>query len=45
MDEALQETAFRLAGEGLRVTEYSRVRTDLETVFLRLTGGQPPTSR
>ncbi|MDI7250094.1 MAG: ABC transporter ATP-binding protein [Bacillota bacterium] len=45
MDEALQETAFRLAGEGLRVMEYSRVRTDLETVFLRLTGGQPPTAR
>jgi len=41
MKEALEETAFRLAGEGLRVTEYSRVRADLETLFLRLTAGNP----
>lgn len=36
IEQAVDETIAKLVREGLRVTEYGRVKTDLESLFLRL---------
>lgn len=40
MDRALDEALPVLIGKGLRVTEYGRVRADLESLFLQLSTGE-----
>lgn len=40
MEQAVDETVAVLVREGLRVREYSRVRTNLESLFLRLSKSQ-----